>query len=142
MSMLEGKSRGARDARKAEAEETMQIIEQGGYVAPDGTYVEIGEAIEEAVVGSYCYGEHEMPQYSSNRNGMVETTYDVVNAGCVETAQALASAGYRCTMLNFASAKNPGGPSRPSPPRMREHRAVRDWFQGVAAFERHRQSRG
>ena len=61
----------------------MQIIEQGGYVAPDGTYVEIGEAIEEAVVGSYCYGEHEMPQYSNSRNGsskVVATTVAVALA--------------------------------------------------------------
>jgi uncharacterized protein (TIGR02452 family) len=102
------RSEAARQGREAVA-----IVEAGGYVAPSGARVDLGSAIARAVASSRDYppelvlGTTE-PARSSAR-GVGSTRFDVVNGTSLSVARAMASRGVRPLVLNFASAKNPGG---------------------------------
>eukprot|EP00435_Cladocopium_sp_Y103_P053240 s468_g17.t1 len=87
-----------RNYRKAMAEETLQILETGGYYSPEtGDWVDLVEPLERCVEGSFVLHEGE----------------DIVPAGGSQVPAGdrlvkVEDAG-NIVLLNFASAKNPGG---------------------------------
>ena len=95
-----------RKERAAVAAETVRIIDQGRYVSPSGAEVDIGEAMARAAAGTLTIGpDDRIP----TKSGVHATRVEVVNETSLEGAAALLEAGHRVAVLNFASAKNPGG---------------------------------
>ncbi|MGI5391447.1 TIGR02452 family protein [Streptomyces sp. CA-251251] len=88
------------------AQETEQIVTAGVYRAPDGREVSIGAAVEAARAGTRTYGPEpvEVPALASVRT--VRTVFEVTGESSLEAAHRL---GGEVAVLNFASARNPGG---------------------------------
>ncbi|WP_328752261.1 TIGR02452 family protein [Streptomyces sp. NBC_00285] len=85
------------------AHETEQIVEAGRYRAPDGREVSVAAAIEAARAGTRMYGPDpvEVPPFEP-----VDTCVEVTGESSLEAARRL---GGRVAVLDFASARNPGG---------------------------------
>ena len=98
--------------RKAMAQETLRIIRQGSYATEKGR-IEIKEAVERSVRDSVLIspeeGERILAKFSAEAGcGQPETR--VENISTVEAVRLLAAEGRTdIGVLNFASAKNPGG---------------------------------
>lgn len=102
--------------RKAIARETVKIMEQG-YYETKGCKVEIGKQQEKAVSGSFLLTPEEggkvLEEHGNNvgGNGLGGACISMTkNCSTVDALLALAGEGKReIGILNFASAKNPGG---------------------------------
>lgn len=101
--------------RAAIAAETLQILEAGQYQTPSGQIVELATDLALCIGGTKFY---EPRQLTSLREQVLEepppftqTTFEVANETTLQGAARLAArAGLgRIGVLNFASAKNPGG---------------------------------
>jgi uncharacterized protein (TIGR02452 family) len=97
--------------RKALAAETSRIVAQRHYVSRDGRRVDLGPAIDAARAGTRLYRPDELAALLERRGEASATAIDV-------TRESTAQAGRRLfrdervadvAVLNFASAKNPGG---------------------------------
>lgn len=96
-----------REVARQYAEEAVEIIEQGRYVAPSGRVVEIRPELENAVQNSHSYPPDKTLPLSAA--GPYQTTVEVVNNTTLWGAVKLLEAGLNPAVLNFASATNPGG---------------------------------
>ncbi|MFF7356651.1 TIGR02452 family protein [Streptomyces filipinensis] len=89
------------------AAETEAIVAAGGYRAPDGRQVSLAAEIEAARGGTQLFG----PQPLSPREPLPlprqATVVEVTGESSLEAARRLA--GAPVAVLNFASARNPGG---------------------------------
>ncbi|MEV6004589.1 TIGR02452 family protein [Streptomyces griseomycini] len=92
------------------ARETERIVAEGGYRAPDGREVSLLAAIEAARDGTRTYGPDPVP-FPAFRP--VDTRIEVTGESSLEAARRLADGpsapGGGPAVLNFASARNPGG---------------------------------
>ncbi|MFV8184972.1 TIGR02452 family protein [Streptomyces sp. AF1B] len=100
------------------AQQTEQIVAAGAYVAPDGREVSIAEAVEAARAGTRMYGPEPVPfppgpsaspassAQPAPSVSSVDTFFEVTGESSLEAARRL---GGRVAVLNFASARNPGG---------------------------------
>ena len=105
----------SRSGRASLAKTTLQVLEVGRYVNPQGESVSIAEAMEACQAGSELYEPAELERL---REEVVAapcpydvTRFELANETTLEGAATLsadADAG-RIGVLNFASAKNPGG---------------------------------
>ncbi|MYU26667.1 TIGR02452 family protein [Streptomyces sp. SID7810] len=86
------------------AHETEQIVAAGRYRAPDGREVPIAEAVEAARAGTRMFGPGPVPVAAAPD---VDTVVEVTGESSLEAARRLADAPV--AVLNFASARNPGG---------------------------------
>lgn len=93
------------------AQETLQICHAGTYVAPSGREVDIRAAQAAAVAGARLYTPEEQagllagsPRNHSGSRLSIEVTAETTQ----QAAQRLAVGG-PVTVLNYASARNPGG---------------------------------
>ncbi|AGS73209.1 TIGR02452 family protein [Streptomyces collinus] len=86
------------------ATETERIVAAGGYRAPDGRQVSVAAAVEAARAGTRIHGPGPVPV---PRTGGAETSFEVTGESSLEAARRLADAPV--AVLNFASARNPGG---------------------------------
>ncbi|MEU7719063.1 TIGR02452 family protein [Streptomyces tibetensis] len=88
------------------ARETEQIVAAGAYRAPDGREVSIAAEVRAAREGTRLYGPEPVPvsadRVTDARNALVEVTGE----SSLEAAHRL---GGPLAVLNFASARNPGG---------------------------------
>ncbi|MFB8756864.1 TIGR02452 family protein [Streptomyces nigra] len=84
------------------AKETEQIVAAGSYRAPDGREVSIAAAVRAAREGTRMYGPDPVPV---PRTPMT-TSFEVTGESSLEAARRL---GAGTAVLNFASARNPGG---------------------------------
>lgn len=100
---------------KAIATGTLDALEQGQYIAPDSTTVDLTALLSACLSGTQLYDPddlvHLRQQVLAQSGRQQATTFAVVNEttlqGCARLA---ASQQYeRIGVLNFASAKNPGG---------------------------------
>jgi uncharacterized protein (TIGR02452 family) len=86
-----------------------RIVADGEYTADDGTTVVVGPAVRAAVSGTVSHppdGPIEVPPTASGHR----TSFEVTAEGSLEAARRLHLAGAeRIAVLNFASARNPGG---------------------------------
>ena len=101
---LHGPSRG--DAARL-GQEAVRIAQAGAYQAPSGRQVAIADAVSRAVRGTRELAPGE-PVAGPERSGAAARVH-VLNATSLEAARALADDGLAPCVLNFASAKNPGG---------------------------------
>lgn len=87
------------------AHETEQIVSAGRYRAPDGREISLAAEIEAARAGTRMYGPRpvEVPAFAA-----VDTFFEVTGESSLEAAHRLGGRG-RTAVLNFASARNPGG---------------------------------
>jgi uncharacterized protein (TIGR02452 family) len=101
--------------RKSIAQDTVELLERGNYIAPSGDQVSLSALLQMCLSSTRCYlpeqlatlRHHVLAQPSS----CSETKFEVVNETTLDAAARLATTGAfaRVGVLNFASAKNPGG---------------------------------
>ncbi|WJV44802.1 TIGR02452 family protein [Streptomyces flavofungini] len=92
---------------RAIAQDTVDIVAVGAYTAPDGRRVELAEAVAAARAGTRVYGPDpvDVPPRPPG-----PTTVEVTGESSLEAAHRLHGAGEDgVVVLNFASARNPGG---------------------------------
>lgn len=101
---LKDEARRARTRRSAMAADTVRIISDGGYQAPDGGQVELADDIAHAIAGTRLYlpDEPVEPGASPAASPVIEVTNET-------TLAAARRIGGEVAALVFASAKNPGG---------------------------------
>ncbi|MEV6209214.1 TIGR02452 family protein [Kitasatospora sp. NPDC051914] len=89
------------------AVENEAIAERGSYRAREGAEVEIGPLLAAARAGTVSYGPDEAPGRGAGRyTGEVEVTAE----GSIQAGERLVrEGGEHVAVLNFASARNPGG---------------------------------
>jgi uncharacterized protein (TIGR02452 family) len=90
------------------AKETLQIIQDGRYVAPSKTTVRVRDEIDHAVGNTLLFRPEEVAALSLPQrpgHARIEVTAETSGAA----ARRLCEEGARVVVLNFASAKNPGG---------------------------------
>ncbi|MFJ8533948.1 TIGR02452 family protein [Streptomyces sp. NPDC093591] len=85
------------------AQQTEQIVAAGAYRTSDGREVSIAAAVEAARDGTRMYGPDPVPV---PRTPEAETFFEVTGESSLEAARRL---GGEPAVLNFASARNPGG---------------------------------
>lgn len=95
------------------AAQNQAIVDAGQYQTTGGETeeIEIASALAQAVAGTRSYGDSELtkPRNESHR-GRAETTIEVTGEDTITAARRLvASPGGRVAVLNFASARHPGG---------------------------------
>ncbi|MEU5545940.1 TIGR02452 family protein [Streptomyces sioyaensis] len=90
------------------AQETERIVAAGAYRAPDGRLVEIADAVARARAGTRLYGPE--PVAVAGPPPEVRTVFEVTAEGSLTAGRRLAATGRGpLAVLNFASARNPGG---------------------------------
>lgn len=112
-SSKKGASRQDRQGRVEIAQETLRILQSTEYRMADGARIELGPQLEAAIGGTTLYLESEEigpvlenPNYQVRIDVRGETT---LAAGKRLFDSIDTSKGERLCILNFASAKNPGG---------------------------------
>ncbi|MDO0909888.1 TIGR02452 family protein [Streptomyces sp. DT2A-34] len=85
------------------AQQTEQIVAAGTYRAPDGREVSVGAAIDAAREGTRMHGPDPVPVPQAPA---VETFFEVTGESSLEAARRISGP---VAVLNFASARNPGG---------------------------------
>lgn len=92
---------------RAIARETEEIVAAGGYRGPSGSAVSIAAAVEAARAGTVMHGPEPVGIPSVTP---VLTSFEVTGESSLEAARRLVSAdGDPVAVLNFSSARNPGG---------------------------------
>jgi uncharacterized protein (TIGR02452 family) len=95
---------------KGIAKETMSILEKGGYVGPSGEYVDISQQFWDAVNGTVLYEPRELKSMLRKCSaGGKPPIIEVTNESSQVAAKRLAEKGVVPAVLNFASARKPGG---------------------------------
>lgn len=89
--------------------EILGLLDQGSYTTPSGRTVEIGEAVRRAVASTVEYRPGDAVPTKAPGGGRFATRISVVNGTSLASARAMADRGVSPLVLNFASAKNPGG---------------------------------
>ena len=97
-----------RNQRARLAQETVEIIGRGHYRSPAGRHVDIAAAIAAAVSSTREFPPDRAVTLPSGLAGRHVTETVVRNEATLAAARRSA-ARYRTVVLNFASAKNPGG---------------------------------
>ncbi|MFJ4525835.1 TIGR02452 family protein [Streptomyces sp. NPDC088810] len=87
------------------AAETERIVAAGRYRAPDGREVSVADAVQAARAGTRMFGPAPVPVAPAGPAG--EAVFEVTGESSLEAARRLADAPV--AVLNFASARNPGG---------------------------------
>lgn len=105
-----------RRERQRLARETIQILDSGAYVSPSGAHIVMDEMIRSCVTGTTCYSPDKLEEILDSIRREPENpeavTIQVSNETTLAGAQRLAveaEPNFRLGVLNFASARNPGG---------------------------------
>lgn len=88
------------------AQHTEEIVAAGSYRASDGRTVSIAAAVEAARDGTRMYGPESV---AIPQAGPMDTTFEVTGESSLEAARRLAGGIDPVAVLNFSSARNPGG---------------------------------
>jgi uncharacterized protein (TIGR02452 family) len=103
-------SRGpARGECARQGREAVAISREGSYVAPSGRRIDISADVRRAVEAAVDHREEEVIPMPAAASGATRPKVSVVNGTSLASARALAARGVVPMVLNFASAKNPGG---------------------------------
>lgn len=95
--------------------EAVTIATEGSYLAPSGRRVDIAAAVAKAIAATRDYAPGDpLPERAPVSDSAApptprSTRVSVVNGTSLASAHAMAKAGRTPLVLNFASAKNPGG---------------------------------
>lgn len=87
--------------------ETLDLLNSDQYESSNGVMVPIRDRIQDAVRHTLCYSPTE--PLSSFPTAEYKTIFSVVNATTLSQAMEMVDRGLRVAVLNFASAKRPGG---------------------------------
>ncbi|NML04983.1 TIGR02452 family protein [Sphingomonas sp. G-3-2-10] len=99
-----------RSARVALSEETLAIVERGTYATADGASVSIRDAVDRAVANTELFRDGDFPERIEPERRTGRTRFELTGETTLEAAERLAGEGVTDPfVLNFASAKNPGG---------------------------------
>ena len=85
----------------------VRITESGEYLAPSGRVVNVSQLVKRSIDGTVSYPPDQPFQESARGNH--QTKISVENMTTLEAARRLINEGCRPALLNFASARNPGG---------------------------------
>ncbi|MFI6494203.1 TIGR02452 family protein [Streptomyces sp. NPDC050564] len=91
---------------RAIAQQTEEIVTAGAYRASDGREVPIAAAVEAARAGTRMHGPEPVGTPSVTP---VDTVFEVTGESSLEAARRLALDSGPFAVLNFSSARNPGG---------------------------------
>ncbi len=94
--------------RAATAQETVGIVEGGGYRAPSGAWVDLRADVDAALRGTCLYRPGE-PEPTASASSLTAMSVEVTSETTGAAAHRLVREGLDPVLLNFASAKNPGG---------------------------------
>ncbi|KQZ40943.1 TIGR02452 family protein [Duganella sp. Root1480D1] len=101
-----------REVRSRIAQESLSLMEAGGYQNSRGKYVDIASALAQAKAGTVHYKGEALQQLVNGRGDRQSfaTKFEVRNEATLAAARRLIGLGYADPLcLNFASARNPGG---------------------------------
>lgn len=90
------------------AERTLQILEEGHYLPQGKDLVDVKNQIKHSVDGTFTVSPDEFDTLEVNRKE-TETTVQFKNCTTIEALLDEKDTGLKTCLLNFASAKNPGG---------------------------------
>jgi uncharacterized protein (TIGR02452 family) len=98
----------SRDQRASLAQDTLRIIDVGGYTAADGRAVSLRDAIAAATAGTKLYDLDVVARFRppATRATTIRVTAETTTEAIVRLCGA---GGGHLGALNFASARNPGG---------------------------------
>jgi len=103
----------SRSSRAKIGQETVQIVKQGSYTAPDSRQVDLREQISRCLTNTALWSPEDLENLVQNNLASAnhETKFYVRNETVLTTARQLVVDQNlpRTLCLNFASAKNPGG---------------------------------
>src|SRR5262245_12810709 len=97
------------------ARDTVQILERGFYQAPSGNRIDLSEELHQCVESTRCYEPDSLAaireQVLARPSGFPATLFVVANETTLQGSARLAleAGSGRVGVLNFASARNPGG---------------------------------
>lgn len=91
---------------RAIAQQTEEIVTAGAYRASDGREVPVAAAVEAARAGTRMYGPEPVRTPTVTP---VDTLFEVTGESSLEAARRLAGDNGPVAVLNFSSARNPGG---------------------------------
>jgi uncharacterized protein (TIGR02452 family) len=97
------------------AQETLAALERGTYTAPSGAVIDFGPLLKRCVEGTRCYEPDELARIRDEvlARGRItdRTEFELVNETTLQGAARITASGqYQSVgVLNFASARNPGG---------------------------------
>ncbi|MFB4308818.1 TIGR02452 family protein [Actinomadura sp. GTD37] len=96
--------------RRTTAQETVAVLERGGYTAPSGRTVSIAGDLARAVENTVLYRPDELDALLKRLPAeAADTRVEVTGETTLAAARRLSRDGTAPFALNFASAKNPGG---------------------------------
>ncbi|PXX98657.1 TIGR02452 family protein [Halomonas sp. LBP4] len=105
----------SRKARAKIASETLEILEEGRYAVRGDKQVDISGVLQNCLAGTRHFGPHDLYQLRdgalSHATPDKRTTLEVINESTLSGASSLCDVGegQRVGVLNFASARKPGG---------------------------------
>ncbi|MFD4243485.1 TIGR02452 family protein [Streptomyces sp. NPDC058525] len=91
------------------ARENAEIVAAGGYRTRSGRRVDLAAALAEARAGTRIYGPNQTIPGERIAGDGRETAIEVTGESSTVAARRLAARGAPVAVLNFASARNPGG---------------------------------
>ncbi|MBS3814154.1 TIGR02452 family protein [Candidatus Bipolaricaulota bacterium] len=92
------------------ARETVEILDRGYYRTKSGSKVDIEDVLNFAIENTKLYRPEELEKLETEPPAKAQPSVRVVNATTLEAARGLIEAGKKNPfVLNFASARNPGG---------------------------------
>lgn len=91
------------------ARENAEIVAAGGYRTRSGRQVDLAAALAEAKAGTRIYGPNPAVPGEEIAAGRGGTAVEVTGESSTVAARRLAAQGAPVAVLNFASARNPGG---------------------------------
>ena len=95
---------------KALAQEVLDLIKVGRYQAPDGSTIRIGREVEYSVENTILYTPEKLEALRVSSADQSAPEIKVVNGTTQAVAQKMAAeSNSKLALLNFASARNPGG---------------------------------
>ncbi|TDE38632.1 TIGR02452 family protein [Nonomuraea mesophila] len=98
---------------RAIAQDTVAIVEHGGYTSPGGQWVSLADDVAQAVAGTRLHlPEDDLDTALCDAEAEQEMPgprIEVTNESALQAARAMAGDGGDVACLVFASAKNPGG---------------------------------
>ncbi len=99
-----------RSTRAVLAQETLQIVEAGGYQNPSGNWVDLRDSIEQCLDDTCLFMPEDLRSLKPARSGGDQAAEISVTAeSTLEAAQRLSRQDGHLVLLNFASARNAGG---------------------------------
>ncbi len=91
------------------ARDVLRVLDEGGYKSAGGSWVAIAHKQGAAESGTRLYTPEELERLRAGDSGVLEgPIVEVIDATTSKAAQSLAADG-PVVLLNFASARNPGG---------------------------------